>query len=138
MGDSGNRGWRPIRGLLMFPGELRWKWLTPPPLFREYPPYPGGTRYVVSNIARERPTRSVGAGQGGFRSPGSWIRGLPVRLINRSGKLPARLRTGLGNGCFGWSLIYINELLLYDNYLIRSPYVEGVQVSGGLPPTKWK
>ena len=55
----------------------------------------------IPDLPRGKPgTRSVGAGPGGFRSPGSWIGGLPVRLINRSGKLPARLRNGPGNGCY--------------------------------------
>ena len=85
------------------------------------PPYFGTTcstrvepGTLDEDTGRGRPKVSVEAGPGGFRSPGSWVRGLPVWLRNQSGKLPAQLRTGPGNGRLKPDLCtcQMNELII--------------------------
>ena len=48
----------------------------------EYPPYPGSSHHINAYAARGGPMSLVGTGLSGFRSPGSCVRGLPVRLID--------------------------------------------------------
>ena len=82
-----------------------------PSLVREYPPYPGRSRYVNSLYSSGKAYEFGGNQARWIPESGKLNPGItgpvdkPVREI-----LPARLRTGPGSGRFSGSLIY--ELLL--------------------------